>query len=89
MKYLHTRNRVSGLEKSLDDDCHKPGLREIRGMAPVRSPNGISIGLLQKGDALLPEVPRSSMPYVGDVLTRRHALSCARFKVSTHGDRTT
>jgi lactoylglutathione lyase len=35
-------------------------------MAFVRSPDDISIELLQKGDALLPEEPWTSMPNVGE-----------------------
>ena len=35
-------------------------------MAFVRSPDGISIELLQAGDALLPEEPWASMPNIGE-----------------------
>jgi lactoylglutathione lyase len=35
-------------------------------MAFVRSPDGISVELLQKGDALPPRVPWSEMPNIGE-----------------------
>ncbi len=137
MKYLHTMVRVSNLEDSLDFDCNKLGLVELRRvdieagrfslvflaapgdeeaqveltynwdpeeypggrnfghlayrvddiyalcqklmdagvtiqrpprdghMAFVRSPDGISIELLQKGGSLAPQEPWASMPNVG------------------------
>ena len=75
MKYLHTMVRVSDLEESLDFYCNKLGLadggvtinrppRDGR-MAFVRSPDGISIELLQKGEALPPREPWASMPNSG------------------------
>ena len=137
MKYLHTMVRVSNLEESVDFDCNKLGLKELRRntseqgrytlvflaapgdesamveltynwdpeaytggrnfghlayavediyatcqhlqdsgvlisrpprdgrMAFVRSPDGISIELLQAGPALAPAEPWTSMPNVG------------------------
>ena len=78
-KYLHTMIRVSSLEDTiaffavLGDTCNafiahgvtinRPP-RDGR-MAFIRTPDGISIELLQAGDALPPAEPWSSMPNTG------------------------
>lgn len=72
MKYLHTMVRVTDLETSLKFYRDALGLsvtilrppRDGR-MAFVRSPDAISIELLQAGEALAPAAPWVDMPNVG------------------------
>ena len=58
MKYLHTMIRVHDLDAALRffRDGH---------MAFVKSPDGISVELLQAGEALAPAEPWASMPNTG------------------------
>ena len=81
MRYLHTMIRISDIDKSLDFFCEKLGLKEVQRLADagvtinrpprdgqmafVRSPDGISIELLQTGKALPPKEPWASMPSTG------------------------
>ena len=72
--------RVTAVDESLDFHCDKLGLRVVRRaddesgrftltrggrMAFIRSPDRISIELLQAGEALEPAEPWVSMPNTG------------------------
>ena len=80
MRFLHTMVRVADLEAALHFYCDLLGLTEVRRMeheagrftlprdgrmAFVRSPDGISIEILQEGDPLTPVEPWLSMPNTG------------------------